>query len=1049
MTPIRHVIPSFSLAMVACIAAFGPAFAADPVPAGWFVVFDGVTAAKLPKAGAPGFAAVGKPVWGSDGQRGADLHIGAAVTTAVMTWDSGVDPALADPECPGSPSALVIACKATRGSVLLVQVTDAANQTYASERVVTGDDWTDQRFDIPASLAGWQAIGAADGKIHGMGSISVGLRAGANGAMDIQVGRITALPAALDVSLTTAALGNLFVTGETPVGHVTVATTPTRLWVEDAYGNTVKELPPTASGEVALPAGFGYYIVRATAHGFRPGHGGSYGMIPDNRVSGREPHSPYGVCCHWGDYWYAPEVATLIKRVGIAWIRDGHHNDQTSGGTTYDICKSAGLCCLNITGYCPDHAQDVQKPDGSYDFADFLGREKSYAASVADEFDMFDMCNEPVFAWSKVFGAGWNDIYCKYFTAQYRQTLDVAAPKSRMFWEGYPDQFETMIASGSAKDVGGTSPHPYSFKADPEEHDLLNGGYAKEASLMQANKLSWPVWIGEMGFTTFTTESKDFKGVSELEQAAFDVRAMALHFSAGVEKICIYDMVSWSAGTWHGDPTNDDAEQEFNFGLVRNNLTPKPAIVAYANFIAQTKGCRWLGRASVQGGDVWAFAFARPNGKPAMIAWTRSGDAQLAVAAGAHATDLFGRPLATNGGTVTVSVNPIYVDVCTYHVDPVPTYALLPHVYDSTDVQFGPRYGAGGPVADLGSSAGPAAAARPVEVRPLVVRPTPVLTADAVAIWDKRLYAALTTALNHHKAPTFAYQAIRQSIRVDAADGATLACVIGIDGAFQVDWKNMTIADHWNLAESLLAFGDPFDPAGNALAGVYAFAAGKADIGQSHLRRSGPWTDRLRAAFTDPTAIGDEAAAVSSGAVASAGASAAPAGEAARSTELPVAPVPAPAVVVEPAPAAAPAAPASASAVPATFRPAHPAGDEDLENWGKTLYKRLSDRVARHQGPSFRSDTLKRDVQVDSLDGDDVGLRMGDTVITFDWKKFGAKDRWTLSEALLRDGNDPFDPAANALAGFYAAVVGKDDIATSHLERSGAQGDKVRQAFGD
>jgi hypothetical protein len=145
--------------------------------------------------------------------------------------------------------------------------------------------------------------------------------------------------------------------------------------------------------------------------------------------------------------------------------------------------------------------------------------------------------------------------------------------------------------------------------------------------------------------------------------------------------------------------------------------------------------------------------------------------------------------------------------------------------------------------------------ASPPAPAPAAPRPAPVATADGLASWDRTLFAALGQHLDRHQAPSFLYQAIRQPVRIDSVSGTQLNCVIGLDGAFQIEWKQLTLADRWNLAETLLGAGDRFAPPANALAAFYAFASEHLDAGQRHLTYSGPFAEQVRGSFTDPAAL--------------------------------------------------------------------------------------------------------------------------------------------------------------------------------------------------
>ena len=825
-----------------------------------FVFFSAANAAKAPSlTGDSGVATDLKPSLSTVGDRkaaGFQIKFKPTQRYAALLLDAASVPkAFADPDMPAEPELLVITCRASKGSALVVRLSDA-DDVFESEREVAGEDWNEIKLAVPKNMQGWRPVTRGDGKLGPrLRSMEVGLREGSAPAGSLELASVGLLPSVLDVGFKTRVPGNLFVTGEKPTGTVGIGKGAgergARIWIEDAFGNVVKDLPQVALGgpdaEIALPEEFGCYTVRGKVHGYRPGAASSFAVIPDNRVSGKEPNSPFGVCCHWGDYWYQPLAGVVAKRAGIAWIRDGHHQDTTAPGGSYRALKDNGLCCMSITGYCPGNERDVLRPDGTYDFSDFLGRRSIYAKTVGDEIDFYDMTNEPVFQWSKVFAGKndrWLEVFSKHFTPQYEAALQKADPGSRILWEGYPEQMETFIRGGGAKSVFAISPHTYWFKGEPEDRGELNGGYARQVEIMRKNDLSWPVWIGEMGCTTFLGESQHFKSVTELEQAACLVRACCAHYAAGVEKIFWYDLVEWTAATWHGDPANDAFNCEFHFGIVRKDFSPKPAIAAYANLIAQVKGCRWLGRAKVKrGSEVHIYAFQRPAEKPGLVAWTRKGTSPLALPAGAQVTDIFGKMTLWGGGDLILREVPVYISGYEVETEPVPTYAQLPRLLDATDVKLGVRYGARSPVAAREKHSKAEVADRAPAVK-RTVRPA------AAAEWNKTLFELLVARVANGKAPSFALESMRQTVRIVRVEGTQLGALFDGSTTVTIEWKRLEALDRLRLAQALFwAGGDEFDIPGNQMVAFFALAAGQEAVARPHLENCGPQAERVLAGF--------------------------------------------------------------------------------------------------------------------------------------------------------------------------------------------------------
>jgi hypothetical protein len=824
-----------------------------------FVVFSAAAAARPPAlVGDAGLSGDVKAVLSVAGDRkaaGFQIRFKPDQRTAALLLDAtSVPKAFSDPDFPAEPEMMAVQCRASKGSTLIVRVCDA-DDVFESDREVTGEDWNEVKLGLPKDMQGWRPVTRGDGKLARPRSIAVGLRERSAPAGSLDLASVALLPSVMEVGFKTRVPGNLFVTGEKPSGQFFLkkgsADAGARLWIEDGFGTVVRELPPLTLGaretELPLPEEFGYYSIRSRVLGYRSGPAASYAVIPDNRVPGKEPASPFGVCCHWGDYWYKPMAGVVAKRAGIAWIRDGHHEDSTAPGGAYEAAKANGLCVMSITTYCPRSERDVLKPDGTYDFSNFLGRQSAYAKGVGDEIDFYDMTNEPVFQWSKVFGAAprWVEIFSKHFTPQYAAAQQKADPGSRLLWEGYPDQMEAFLRAGGGPSVFAISPHTYWFKGAPEDRDELNGGYARSIEMMKKSNLSWPVWIGEMGCTTFQGDSQHFKSVTELEQAACLVRACTAHYAAGVEKVFWYDLVEWTAATWNGDPANDAFNCEFHFGIVRKDFTPKPAIAAYANYIAQVKGARWLGRAKVRrGNDVHLYAYQRPGEKAGLVAWTRKGTAPVAVPAGAQVTDLFGKLAVWGGGDLTLTEIPVYISGCAVEVEPVPTYAQMARHFDATTVKLGVRYGAARSPAVARESRAKVegAASTPAPAARRTVR------AAAAAEWDKALFDLTVERIARGRNPGFTIESMGQAARLVAVEGTQFKAEFAGGSSAAIEWKWLNALDRLRLAQAL--HKDSGDGQDAALVAFFALAAGQEGVARQHLERcAGPRAERVLAGF--------------------------------------------------------------------------------------------------------------------------------------------------------------------------------------------------------
>jgi hypothetical protein len=125
------------------------------------------------------------------------------------------------------------------------------------------------------------------------------------------------------------------------------------------------------------------------------------------------------------------------------------------------------------------------------------------------------------------------------------------------------DFIRRVLDAGGGRFMDAVSFHPYCSPQPPEKR--LPADISKLKGLAPGK----PMWITEFGYPTHTAEA----GVDEETQANYMVRAFLLaRASPSIERVSWYDFQN---------DGEDPAEPEFNFGLVRKNLTPKPSYGAF------------------------------------------------------------------------------------------------------------------------------------------------------------------------------------------------------------------------------------------------------------------------------------------------------------------------------------------------------------------------------------------------------------------------------------------------------------------------------------
>ena len=139
---------------------------------------------------------------------------------------------------------------------------------------------------------------------------------------------------------------------------------------------------------------------------------------------------------------------------------------------------------------------------------------------------------------------------------------------------------ESFLQSGVLEFLDGVSVHPYRDPNHPPETAATD--YKRLRELIdrcapESKRGKIPILSGEWGYASNT------KGVSLETQAAFAVRQQLCNLLNGVPLSIWYD--------WKNDG-HDPADNEQNFGTVKEDLEPKPAYTALKTMTAELSGYR-------------------------------------------------------------------------------------------------------------------------------------------------------------------------------------------------------------------------------------------------------------------------------------------------------------------------------------------------------------------------------------------------------------------------------------------------------------------------
>jgi len=359
-------------------------------------------------------------------------------------------------------------------------------------------------------------------------------------------------------------------------------------------------------------------------------------------VSAREvsPFPDFGVVTHFAQGKGSPDVVLpLVRAAGFSWIRDEIYWDQIERKPgvfvfpkNYDEYISDtskfGISPLIVLAYgnekvYPEFFKGGQSfPQTSEGRQLFVRYVDEVVRHYGTKVKHWEVWNEPAFA-----QIGYPD-YVALLKAVYAQIKERSPDATVIACGGGGagggpggDCLEAMVKGGALEYQDAVSVHPYMSPHIPETGYPTVGGPIASVSI----PTTWPylrqlidqhpksggrrvqLWITELGWPS----SPASPGLDEMSQAANLVRSYLLSRRYGAVKVIFwYDFV---------DDGNDASNKEDNFGMLKNDLSPKPAYVAAATLSA-TLGSRSWRSALVDDGDVKIYQYG--NSGPVIVGWT-------------------------------------------------------------------------------------------------------------------------------------------------------------------------------------------------------------------------------------------------------------------------------------------------------------------------------------------------------------------------------------------------------------------------------------------
>ncbi|MCX5673606.1 MAG: hypothetical protein NTX87_01235 [Planctomycetota bacterium] len=447
--------------------------------------------------------------------------------------------------------------------------------------------------------------------------------------------------------------GNVFLAGEAV--SVTIPVLDLAAWrVTDSDGKTVAE-GKTTSGRAdigKLPVG--WYEIR-------------WGDAPEQRASAAvlQPlaaptptTSPIGIDVAMAWFYKEdrmPAVANLCTLAGINWVRDRlawgevepKRGEFAPPTTKYDasarIQAAAGLRVLQVNHSSPAWAN----PNGKR-FPEDLRDAHRFYREMARRWAGQVVAFEP-----------WNEADIVQFgghtgaeMASFQKAAALGLKAGNAGTIACLNVFATPNKAILA-DLGENQAWPY-FDTFNLHHYAKTDDYPRIYAAFREVSAGRPLWTTEFSMPVPWSGDEKRKEPSDADlriqaERVAQVFAAALH--EGVQEAFYFLLPHYVEG-------------KTQFGIVRPDLTPRPAYVALAAVGRLLADARPMGRLTGAASNVRAFLFqARPDGRDreVLVAWTTGGAADLALPAAPEAVlDHLGRPVPSPAGPVKLSAGPVF-----------------------------------------------------------------------------------------------------------------------------------------------------------------------------------------------------------------------------------------------------------------------------------------------------------------------------------------------------------------------------------------------------
>jgi len=258
---------------------------------------------------------------------------------------------------------------------------------------------------------------------------------------------------------------------------------------------------------------------------------------------------------------YYTDYDTVIKpkllELGLHHVRDGARN--VSWRAYYDRIKELGRAGVKFNFIFSVNFKVRKIP--------------AFASKVSDALESFEGANEPDLR----LGSDWPNIVRTFQQSLYK------AVKGNSSLSKFPVIGPSIVRNqDQLGDISAYLDYGNTHFYIGGDHPGRTGAFSLDQFLINASKNSGskPVIATEFGYNNAVNSTTGIKSAPEEASGKYVPRSYLLQFNRGLKHVYNYELI---------DQGTDLADSEQNFGLLRNDGSPKPAFTALKNLIALLK----------------------------------------------------------------------------------------------------------------------------------------------------------------------------------------------------------------------------------------------------------------------------------------------------------------------------------------------------------------------------------------------------------------------------------------------------------------------------